>query len=71
MATDDLSVLLPATRNYVTCPQLPLSIDIIRKFDPFIYFLTIREVRKVVRETISNLLNIQPQRVRNPSATDQ
>ena len=36
----------------------------------FIYCLTIREVRKVVRETISNLLNIQPQRVHNPSATD-
>ena len=38
--------------------------------NPFIYCLTIREVRKVVRETISNLLNIQPQRVHNPSATD-
>ena len=38
--------------------------------NPFICCLTIREVRKVVREKISNLLNIQPQRVHNPSATD-
>ena len=44
-------------------------------FNPFIYCLTIREVRKAARETITNLLNNPPQInenseiVHNPSVT--